>query len=84
MSYRCVNAFEYAGVIYPGGIVVADDHPVIATHRGNFAHVGEPTGAATETATAAPGERRDAPVKRSHPAKKAAPKPVETETEGTI
>ncbi|MCV7255335.1 hypothetical protein H7J86_24535 [Mycobacterium hackensackense] len=60
MSYRCINAFEFDRRIYPGGVLVADEDPILKTHRPHFAKVEDiPFGFAhTETATAAPGERR--------------------------
>lgn len=58
MSFRCINAFEHAGVIYPGGALVEDGDPITGSHREFFARV-EDSRANTETATAAPGESRD-------------------------
>lgn len=58
MSYRCINAFEFANTIYPGGFQVSDGHPILATHLAHFAKVDEPA-APTETASAAPGEFRE-------------------------
>jgi len=72
VSYRCINAFEFDGVIYPGGMLVADGAPIVASHRQHFAHVDVPR-LAVETATAGPGERRDAPT---HAPAKAAKRPA--------
>ncbi|GAS93538.1 uncharacterized protein RMCC_0504, partial [Mycolicibacterium canariasense] len=55
MSHRCINAFEFAGTIYPGGSQVDDDHPIRATHASYFAPVQGTDRPGTETATAAPG-----------------------------
>lgn len=71
MSYRCINAFEFAGAIYPGGVLVEDDDTILATHGSFFARVDLPPGSATETATAGPAEPRAIP--NPTPAKKAAP-----------
>ena len=74
MTHRCISAFEFAGLIYSGGAVVDDGDPILTSHAGYFARVGEPA-AASETATASPGERRaestPSPAKKA-PAKKAA------------
>ena len=59
MGYRCIDAFEYAGVIYPGGLLVEDGDAIVTSHRTNFTHVEESM-SAVETATAAPGEFREA------------------------
>ena len=77
MSYRCISAFEFAGVIYPGGLLVDDDNTIIATHAAFFARVDE-SHTATQTATAAPGEKRDVPHVAPHAAAKktAARKPA--------
>lgn len=72
MSYRCISAFEFAGVIYPGGLLVDDGDQILRSHAEFFARVAEPATATTETATAAPGELRDGPPVA--PAKKAAPR----------
>lgn len=59
MSYRCINAFDYANRIYPGGAQIEDDDPILATHAAHFAKVVTvPSFAATETASASPGEVR--------------------------
>jgi hypothetical protein len=86
VSHRCINAFEYANRIYPGGCEVADDDPILSSHREHFAKVDPvPSFVATETASATPGEKRavepepkKAPPPKA-PAKKAAPKIPEPE-----
>lgn len=59
MSFRCTNAFLFADKLYPGGVLIADDDPILQTHAGHFAEVTYPA-AGVETATAAPGEKREA------------------------
>lgn len=54
MTYRCTGAFIYADQVFPGGMEVADDHPILRTHPSSFVRVSEPPRAA-ETASAAPG-----------------------------
>ncbi|MEE3066575.1 MAG: hypothetical protein VYA67_21980 [Actinomycetota bacterium] len=76
MSYRCISAFEFNNTIYSGGASVSDDDPILATHGAYFVKVAEVTAAPTETASAAPGEKR-APVKKAAPA----PKPVESKSD---
>lgn len=71
MSYRCTNAFIFANQVFPGGLQVDDNHPILKTHSANFAKVDEPPSAKTETASAAPGEVRS--VAKKAPAKKAVP-----------
>lgn len=75
MSYRCIDGFVTPDQVYPGGLQVADDHPILKTHSAHFAKVDEPPAARTETASAAPGEARatTAPAKKA-PAKKATAK----------
>lgn len=70
MSYRCTGAFLFADRVYSGGQQVEDDDPILRTHAEYFTKVDELTRAA-ETASAAPGEVRHAPVKKAPPAKKA-------------
>lgn len=72
MSHRCINAFSYGNVIFPGGFLVADDAAILQTHAVHFAKVNEPVARATEVASAAPAEVRA--VKKAA-AKKVAPKP---------
>ena len=61
MSHRCINAFEFAGKIYPGGGLIADNDPILQTHAAFFAEVqGNTVGA--ETATLAPNEVHTPPV----------------------
>lgn len=57
MSYRCTNAFAYGDRVFPGGVEVADDDPILETHAANFSQVAD-LRPATETATAAPGSVR--------------------------
>ena len=71
MSFRCTNAFIFADQVFPGGVEVDDDHPILKTHAANFARVGEPP-RATETASAAPGVPRFVP-----PPPSPAPEPVQ-------
>jgi hypothetical protein len=74
VTYRCVNAFDYDNKVYPGGVLVADDHSILDTHAQHFAKVDELT-RGVETASAAPGEQRAVPpAKKAHPASKAAAK----------
>lgn len=61
MSHRCINAFEFAGKIYPGGAQIADDHPILQTHAAFFAKVQDNTVGA-ETSTLAPNEVHTPPV----------------------
>jgi len=58
VSYRCNNAFVFGGRVFPGGIQVEDDDPILETHGANFAHVTD-LRPGTETATSAPGAPRD-------------------------
>lgn len=60
MTYRCTGGFIFAEQVFPGGMEVDDDHPILKTHAANFARVGEPA-TATETASAAPGVPRFIP-----------------------
>ena len=57
MSHRCINAFEFAGTIYPAGAQIADDHPILQTHDAFFAEVQDNIPGA-ETTTVAPNEVR--------------------------
>lgn len=61
MSHRCINAFEFAGKIYPGGAQIDDDHPILQTHAAFFAKVQDNT-AGAETSTLAPSEVHTPPV----------------------
>jgi len=80
MSYRCTDPFIFADQVFPGGLQVDDDNPILKTHSAFFAKVDVPPAVRTETASAAPGEVRvTAPAKKA-PAKKAAPK-TEPKTE---
>lgn len=67
---RCINAFEFEGRIYPGGIEMDEDAAILETHRAHFA-VATPVErtfsvVASETADAAPGTPRSitTPLKR--------------------
>lgn len=68
MKHRCINAFWYAGKVYPGGVEVDANDPILTTHASHFT----PTETAEakpspriEQATATPGELRQvAPAKR--------------------
>lgn len=59
---RCINAFEFDGRIYPGGVEVEDDATILDTHRDHFAIVPPIERAfkavISETADAAPGQPR--------------------------
>lgn len=59
---RCINAFEFDGRIYPGGVEVEDDAAILETHRDHFAIVPLIERAfkavISETADAAPGQPR--------------------------
>lgn len=57
MSHRCINAFLYDNQVYPGGQLVADDHPILETHADFFAKV-EDHRVGSETASQGPGELR--------------------------
>lgn len=57
MSHRCINAFQYGSLCYPGGFLVEDGDPILASHSAHFAKVDEPL-AAVETASAAPSTPR--------------------------
>ena len=98
MTYRCTNAFIFADQVFPGGVEVDDDHPILKTHAANFARVGEPP-RATETASAAPGAPRlvpppapvtepaseavlELPKKRGRPKKQVSPAAAPVEPEG--
>lgn len=74
MSYRCTNAFIFADRVFPGGMEVDDDHPILKTHAANFARVGEHV-SAVEAASATPGVPRlvPSPVPEAEPA----PEPVQ-------
>lgn len=67
---RCINAFEYEGRIYPGGLEVDEDAAILETHRAHFGPVVKIertfTAVISETADAAPGQPRSitTPVKR--------------------
>lgn len=90
MSYRCISAFEFAGVIYPGGILIEDGDPIVTSHEAFFARVND-SHAATQTATAAPGEKRDVsqsapayvPAAKKSAARKPSVKSAHTPEEGT-
>lgn len=98
MTYRCTGAFIFADQVFPGGMEVDDDHPILKTHGSSFVRVGEPV-RATETATAAPGVPRfvtapptppspapepvqELPKKRGRPKKQASPAAAPVEPEG--
>lgn len=75
MSYRCIDAFEFCGVIYPGGLLVDDDNPILTSHKGFFVRVADAAPVKTETATAAPSELRavaPAPARKATHAKRSA------------
>lgn len=72
MSYRCTNAFIFADQVFPGGMEVDDNHPILKTHAASFVRVGEPA-RATETASAPPGVPRAVPT----PPESLAPEPVQ-------
>jgi hypothetical protein len=57
VSYRCINAFTCNNLTYPGGALVEDTDPILSSHSAHFVKVADPV-VATETATAAPAERR--------------------------
>lgn len=57
MSHRCINAFLYDNRIYPGGLQVEDDNPILETHAAHFAKV-EDSRHGGETTSQAPGETR--------------------------
>lgn len=72
MSHRCIDAFVFNERVYPNGIQIGDDDPILKTHADHFAEVDESTGfRAVEQAVAGPGGLRHADKKA--PAKKAAP-----------
>ncbi|MGU3650678.1 hypothetical protein [Mycolicibacterium sp. A43C] len=71
MSHRCIDAFEFAGKLYPGGGLIADNDPILQTHAAFFAKVQDNT-VGTETATLAPHEVRT-------PADTAEPTPADLE-----
>lgn len=73
MSYRCTDPFIFADQVFPGGLQVDDDHPILKSHSANFAKVDEPV-VRTETASAAPGEARAVAPAKKAPAKKVAAK----------
>ena len=72
MTYRCTGGFAFyedgTPRVYGGGVLVADSDPILTTHGAHFERAEDFTdrraalprsaGAAVETATAAPGERR--------------------------
>jgi len=72
MTHRCTGGFavyvDGQPQVYPGGALVDDDDPILKTHLASFERVEAFTArrsaaprsasAATETATAAPGEVR--------------------------
>ena len=66
MTYRCINAFIFADQVFPGGMKVDDDHPILKTHAANFARVDEPP-VAVETASASPGVPRFIPTQKPAP-----------------
>lgn len=82
MSYRVTDPFIFADQVYPGGLQVDDDHPILKTHSANFAKVAEPPALNTETASAEPGEKRDVQPAKKAPAKKAAAQPKADDSEG--
>lgn len=51
MSFRCTNAFWFAGRVYPGGSLVEDHDPILETHRAYFAEVGAPASPSGETSS---------------------------------
>lgn len=60
MSYRCINAFQFGELTYPGGCEVDDNDPILQTHKTFFTQVDRPVAIrATETASAAPAEPRE-------------------------
>lgn len=81
MSHRCINPFEFSGRVYPSGVEVADDDPILDTHRSHFAEV-EVAPRFGETATAVPGDQRVATP--APPAKKAAPKKAAGKSAPTV
>lgn len=80
MSFRCINAFSYEDRMYPGGMLVDDDAPILDTHRAHFAHVDVPATPGAETASTdqprQPAKKPATPPKKSTPAKKAAGTPT--------
>ena len=81
MSYRCINAFAFDGVVYPNGFQAEDGDPILKSHGEHFAEVDESgplTARAVEQAVAEPGGLRAAPKKKA-PAKKAPAKAASPE-----
>ncbi|WP_280371156.1 hypothetical protein [Nocardia wallacei] len=90
MTFRCINAFAYGDRIVAGGVEVADDDPILASHAAHFVEVGQPAPAmrpSVEATTAAPGERRSLSTSgkptaaRKAPAKKPGAKKEEAATD---
>lgn len=83
MSHRCIDAFAFDDRVYPNGIQVDDNDPILKTHAAHFAEVDESgVSRAVEQAVAEPGGLRPAPKRapaKKAPAKAAAPKTTSPE-----
>lgn len=83
MSYRCINAFQFGELTYPGGCEVDDSDPILQSHKTFFAQVDRPVAIrATETASAAPAELREHERPRRGRSRKQSPEvePVDDST----
>lgn len=80
MSFRCIDAFVFDDRVYPNGVQVADNDPILKTHSGHFAEVDESAPfRAVEQAVAEPGGLRAAPARKTAPAKAARSKSATSE-----
>jgi len=65
MAWRCIHPFVYGNTPYPGGVLVDDDDPILATHRDCFERVGQPVPVTRTETTAARTRRRGRPRKHA-------------------
>lgn len=87
MTKRVISPFavwvDGSPVAYSGGVQVADDDPILATHGEHFADVDtftRPRRSGPEAATAAPGEHRTRTTPPAPPSEPPAPTPGPQDT----
>lgn len=77
MKFRCINAFAFDDKVYPGGLEVDGDDPIMRSHRAHFAQVEQASSpVVSEVATAAPGEPRSLTAPKRGPGRR---KPADEE-----